>query len=97
MKVGAGHHQLDDGAVMAQLAQHWDKIAAILLWKLQGPNVPITITEKDFEEFARAFPGEGGPVVFTHGYKEGFALQIISQKRGAEIAALHAEKKGTKQ
>jgi hypothetical protein len=84
--------------VLHQLANEWQKIAAMLLMKLAKPGETIEFGVADIEALGKMFPDEGGAVVFTHGMGElGFSLRLISQKQAQLLIALHNLKMPTAQ
>jgi hypothetical protein len=80
----------DRAAVLDQLEGQWQKIAALLVWKLAGDK-PVIIGIKDFEELERATAA--GKVFMTWGHYDSFEFRIID-KADAERLADHVERKG---
>ncbi len=74
-----------DNATLEQLREHWEKIAAVLVWKLARDGVRITM--QDLDQF-QAESDAGECVLFTHGHKDSIELAIVSASR-AEILARH--------
>lgn len=81
-----------DSTVLQQLDQQWQKIAAVLVWKLARSGV--TISGDDFEKFAQE--GDAGQaVLFTHGHKDSIELSIVTAERARALAEYDAQQRGT--
>ena len=82
-----------DSAILQQLDGQWQKVAALLLWKLAGVE-KVTITCNDMEEMARQFhPGQ--PCIFTHGHQDSIDFQVLDEKAASRIAEFEATQRGS--
>lgn len=81
-----------DSAILGQLDEQWQKIAAVLVWKLARDGVQITL--EDFRNFA-VETAAGEAVLFTHGHIDSIELSIVTAKRAAELAVYDANNRGT--
>lgn len=82
-----------DSTVLAQVDGYWQKLFAMLLWKLKGTE-RVRVTAADIEAMATAFAPEG-PVVFTHGHFDSFDFQLVTREAAERIAAHDATQRGT--
>lgn len=73
-----------DNATLQQLDGHWQKMAAIILWKLVG-RAMVTVTAEDIDRFQTEF-APGMPVVFTHGHKDSIDFQIVDMETAERLA-----------
>lgn len=63
----------------------WQKVAALLLWKLEGRET-VTITTADIEAMEAEF-AQGEPVMLMQGNGENIELSIIPSDRAETLAA----------
>lgn len=81
-----------DSVVLQQLDAHWQKIAALIVWKLRGRE-PVKITAADIERFNAEFaPGQA--CLFTHGMSDAFEFSIVDEAAAKRIAAHDATMRG---
>jgi hypothetical protein len=73
-----------DSAVLQQTDGHWQKLAAIILWKLNG-GAEVSITSADIERFNAQY-APGIPVLFTHGTYDGLRFSIVTEDAAERIA-----------
>lgn len=79
------HNMTPESAVLSQLDGHWQKLAAMLLWKLKGREM-VRLTSEDIARFQAEFlPFE--PVIFTHGHVDSIDFQIVTQEQAERLAA----------
>jgi hypothetical protein len=71
--------ELNDAAVLDQLREHWQKVAALIVWKLAPRG--LTLTFKDIDSFPP------GCVLFTHGHKDSIDFKIVTQAEAEQLAA----------
>lgn len=86
------NNELNDAVVLEQMRHHWQKMLALVLWKV-SPNAPVRITGDDIEAMMKQY-APGFPVVFTHGLSDAIELSIVSDKRAVELAAHDAKMRG---
>ncbi len=72
--------ELNDAAVLDQVREHWQSVAALLVWKL-APN-GVLLTADDFVQFMAQ-----DKVLLTHGHRESFELRIVTHAEAQLIAA----------
>lgn len=73
-----------DSVVLQQVDGMWQKLAALIVWKLAREGV--TITHKDMDEFAR-----GDNVLLTHGHFDSIEFKIVTAEAARRIAAHDAK------
>jgi hypothetical protein len=87
---------LNDAPILDQLDQQYQKILAILVWRLQRdgthPN-GVTITHKDMEAYGQAHD-RGETVFLTHGHFDSIDFKSVTAERAAELAKWQAGQKG---
>lgn len=76
--------------VLDQLEGQWQKIAAVLVWKL-GRDLPVIVTAKDFADIQAE--SNAGKVFMTWGHYDSFEFRWMV-KSAAEKLADHVERKG---
>lgn len=81
-----------DSVVLQQLDGQWQKIAALLLWKL-SPKAVVRIMGADIEAFNAAY-APGGPVVFTHGMIDRFEFSLVTEEAAKRLAEHDATMRG---
>jgi hypothetical protein len=87
------HNMTPDSVVLEQLGEHWQKLAAMILWKLNGRE-KVTITHADIARFQAEFAPQE-PVIFTHGHYDSIDFQIITHEQAERLAAHDQTMKGT--
>lgn len=85
--------ELNDSMVLDQLRQHWQKIALLILWKLNGRK-PVEITHEDLKRFQKESDEQGGAVLLTHGKVDRFVFQVLSEAEAKQAAELHKTMSG---
>lgn len=78
-------NELNSAPILDQLRGHWQKVAALLLWKL-AKREAVRISVTDIEEFARTEEGDGA-VLITMGHFDGFTLRIATKAEGETVIA----------
>jgi len=68
-----------DAAILQQVQEHWQKLAALIVWKL-APN-GVTLTHEDIA----SFPPDR--ILLTHGHRDSIEFKIISQADAERVAA----------
>ena len=77
--------EMNDAAVLDQLREHWQKVAALLVWKL-AKREPVRITSSDLDAFDRESNGVGA-VLLTIGHHDAFTFRIVTDAEAAAYAA----------
>lgn len=85
---------LDPESVMLQQVDgQWQKLAALIIWKLVGRDVNVSITADDIEAMNKAFaPGQA--TLLTHGMGETINFRLIDEAAGQQIAAFESQWRG---
>jgi len=73
----------DRALVLDQLEGQWQKIAAVLLWKL-SKDKHVTIGTKDFADIQRAT--DAGQVFMTWGHYDSFEFRWMDQKAAEKLS-----------
>lgn len=81
-----------EAVVFEQLRDEWEKIAAVLVWKLSRYSI-VQITWQDLEKFQMEVD-RGEAVMFTHGHKESIEFSIVTASRAVELARHDQEQSG---
>lgn len=68
-----------DAAILQQVQEHWQKLAALIVWKLAPTGVTLT-----FEDIS-SFPPDR--VLLTHGHRDSIEFKIVSQADAERLAA----------
>lgn len=85
-------HEINpDSTVLRQLDQQWEKIAALLVWKLARDGVQLKAA--DFERFTNE-TNAGEAVLFTRGSKDAIELSIVTAERARVLAEHDAAQSG---
>lgn len=82
-----------DSAILQQVDGHWQKMAMLILWKLNGKE-KVRITLEDMQRFQSSC-APGDPVLFTHGHTDSIEFQIVDQASAARLAEHDASMRGT--
>jgi hypothetical protein len=77
------HEMNPEAVVLNQLREQWEKVAAVLVWKLARDGVRITF--EDLEQFGRECVA-GEAVLFTHGHKDSIEFAIVTAERARALA-----------
>lgn len=77
---------MNDAPILDQMREHWQKVAAVLLWKLVGQGTTVTITAADLETIANGPP----LTIFTHGHYDSFDFKLVTEEEAQRLIA-HAE------
>ena len=81
-----------DSVVLAQVAGYWEKLFAMLVFKLAPTGVTLTL--KDMEHF-RIASESGNAVLLTHGHYDSIEFKIVTQADAERLAAHDAAQKGS--
>lgn len=81
-----------DSVVLSQLQGHWQKMAMLILWKLNGRQ-PVKITAEDMMRFNAEF-APGIPCLYTHGHSDSIDFQIVDEERARALAVHDATMRG---
>jgi hypothetical protein len=82
-----------DSTVLHQVQHEWQKLAAMLLWKLAGTQ-KVTLTVADIAAFGALYP-QGMPVLYTHGHADSIDFQIVDMAAAERLAAHDRTMRGT--
>lgn len=82
-----------DSAVLQQVAEHWQKMAMLILWKTAGQQ-KVSITMADIQRFSAEF-APGVPVLYTHGHVDSFDFQVVDEAAAHRLAAHSKTMAGT--
>lgn len=87
-------NELNDAPILDQTREHWQKMLALVLFKVrkQYGAFQIKITVEDIEAMNAAYGGNA--VVFTHGHHDSIELSLVTQDQAQMIAAHNAGIKG---
>ena len=86
--------RLNDAPVLDQVEPYWQKLAALILWKLKGTE-RVEVTDEDITRMEAEFAGQGGAIIFVHGMHDRFGFQIVNAEQAQRIAAHEAAMKGS--
>lgn len=70
-----------DAAILQQLDGQWQKMCALLVWKLARQGVTITDTEID------KCIGEGELILLTHGHHDSIEFKLVTPAEAERIVA----------
>lgn len=74
-----------DSTVLQQVDGQWQKLAALILWKLSGRSV-VRITAEDMAKMQAEF-APGVAVIFTHGHSDSIEFSIVDEAAATRLAA----------
>lgn len=72
-----------DNESLRQLREYWQKITAMLVWKLAPDGV--TITAADMVAFQ-----QDGRFLLAHGHHDSFEFRMVTREEGDRLAAEYA-------
>lgn len=75
-----------DAVILEQMREHWQKLAALLVWKLAEKGV--TLTYKEMAEFPQDM------VLLTHGHKDSIEFKLVTQDVAKTIVEHDRKQKG---
>lgn len=73
-----------DSEMLQQVDGQWQKLAALILWKLAGTQ-KVEITAADIEAMHQNF-APGMVCVFTHGKADSVAFSLVSEAEAMRLA-----------
>lgn len=88
--------ELNEAPVLDQTREHYTKLFAVLVWKLQKAGTHpdgVTITYGDLVAYNRAFD-RGECFLLAHGHHDSFEFKNVTAERAAELAKWNATQKG---
>ena len=85
--------RLNDAPVLDQVEPYWQKLAALILWKLKGVE-RVEITYEDMKRMEAEFAGAGGAIIFVHGMYDRFAFKIVTPEEAERIAKHETTQRG---
>ncbi len=77
-----------DAAILQQLEGHWQKICALLVWKLARQGVTLTHAEIE------ACTKEGELVLLTHGHYDSIEFKLVTPKEAQRIVEHERKRHG---
>ena len=77
-----------DAAILQQLDGQWQKICALLVWKLARQGV--TLTHKEIDECT----AEGELILLAQGHYDRFEFKLVTPEQAAVIMAFERNKHG---
>lgn len=80
----APHNMTPNAEILQQMEGHWQLMATMILWKLNGEK-KLTITSEEMKQFREQFEKRGGAVMFAHGHKESIDFQVIDSEAATKI------------
>ena len=82
-----------DSLMLRQVDGEWQKLCALLLWKLVGRDKVVTLTAADIEAMHKAFePGQA--TILTHGHYDSIDFKLIGEADAHRLAIDEARKGG---
>ena len=75
-----------DSTILGQLDEHWQKLAALIIFKLVGHD-PVIITTEDMERFNAEFESGDGGRLLTHGHYDAIEFRIVGEEAAERLAA----------
>jgi hypothetical protein len=82
-----------DSAILGQVRDHWEKIAALVIWKLAREK-GVAITYLDMEQFNKESDA-GEAVLLTWAHRDSIELKIVTREAALRIAAHDQTQRGT--
>ena len=77
--------ELNDAPILDQVREHWQKLLAVVVWKL-ARRKGVVITLKDFEAF-RAESEATGLTLLTWGHRDSVEFRMVTREDAERIAA----------
>lgn len=85
-------HDFNPGSVIGdQMREHWQQLAALLVWKLARQGV--SITDKDMARYAQEVE-RGEAMFYFLGQHDRINFKIVDRKRAEELAAYDRAQRG---
>lgn len=75
-----------DSPMLQQLDGHWQRLAAVLVWKLAKDGVTLTLD--DLAQFPQDM------VLLTHGHKDSIEYKLVTREAAERIAAHDRAQRG---
>ncbi len=85
--------ELNDAVVLDQLRDHWQKVVALLVFKLVPKGESVTITAEDMLRYEAAFV-RGEAFLLTHGHKDGFEFRMVDKASADRLMAHEQTQRG---
>jgi len=80
--------ELNDAPILDQVREHWQKLLAIVVWKLAPQGV--TITHQDLVRFY-ADSAKKNLTLLTHGHRDSIDFKMVTREEAEQIAAHDAK------
>lgn len=81
--------ELNDAAILDQTREHWQKLAALILWKLTQGKSSVVITSADIQAFA-----DSQLILLTQGHYDSIEFGLVTPERASAIVAHNDTQKG---
>jgi len=82
-----------DSTILQQVDGQWQKLAAMIVWKLAGTST-VRLTAGDMDRFNAEF-SPGIPVLLTQGHADAIELQIVDEAAALRIADHDSKMRGS--
>lgn len=82
-----------DSVVLQQVQEHWQKLFALMLWKLRGREA-VTLSFREIEEAHADFAAQG-LTLLMHGRTDSLLFQLVDRARAERLAAHDNSMRGT--
>lgn len=81
--------ELNEAAILDQIREHWQKFAALILWKATQGKSSIVISSADIEAFASS-----GLMLLTHGHHDSIEFRLVTPAQAQVLVAHNETMKG---
>lgn len=81
--------EINDAAILDQTREHWQKLAALILWKLTQGKSSVSITPADMEAFAAS-----ERILLTHGHHDSIEFKLVTPDEARVLMAHNETMKG---
>lgn len=72
--------ELNDAPVLNQVRDHWQRIAALIVWKVTHGKRSITISAQDMQEFQK-----DPRVLLTHGHVDSLEFKLVTAEEAQRM------------
>ena len=81
--------ELNDAAILDQTREHWQKLAALILWKVTEGKSNVVITLADIQAFS-----DSQLILLTHGHHDSIEFGLVTPERANAIVAHNDTQRG---
>jgi len=81
--------ELNDAAILDQTREHWQKLAALILWKLTQGKASVSITPADMDAFVAS-----ELILLTHGHHDSIEFKLVTPEQAQVLVAHNETMKG---